>query len=156
MIERLEAGALAQLDALERAASADSTWSRSLLAAALEDPAREVWGWREREFGVVRGYCVLGIGVFDLELEIIGVSPDWRRRGIALALLEHCASRAVALGKERILLEVRVSNQGAIALYRRAGYAEDGVRRGYYPDAGGGREDALLMSRGTAVGRAPL
>jgi [ribosomal protein S18]-alanine N-acetyltransferase len=46
----------------------------------------------------------------------------------------------------RCLLEVRVGNLGAIALYSSLGFGVDGRRRDYYP-AANGREDALLMSR---------
>lgn len=57
---------------------------------------------------------------------------------------------AIAKGwlSERLLLEVRVGNLGAIRLYQRCGFSEDGCRRGYYPAVEGaaGREDALLMS----------
>jgi ribosomal-protein-alanine N-acetyltransferase len=41
-------------------------------------------------------------------------------------------------------LEVRVSNEGAIALYERLGFRSGGIRRGYYTD---NREDALIMWR---------
>ncbi|MCZ6831549.1 MAG: hypothetical protein O7F73_18545, partial [Gammaproteobacteria bacterium] len=50
----------------------------------------------------------------------------------------------------RCLLEVRCSNGGAIALYRKHGFTEDGVRKNYYP-TDGGREDALLMSLNLTV-----
>jgi ribosomal protein S18 acetylase RimI-like enzyme len=46
----------------------------------------------------------------------------------------------------RMLLEVRPSNESAIAFYRQAGFSEIGRRRGYYP-ASAGREDAIVMAR---------
>jgi ribosomal-protein-alanine N-acetyltransferase len=46
-----------------------------------------------------------------------------------------------------MLLEVRPSNTGAIALYQAAGFAEIGRRKGYYPAHGGKREDALVLRR---------
>ncbi|MDF3835797.1 ribosomal-protein-alanine N-acetyltransferase, partial [Cupriavidus basilensis] len=49
-----------------------------------------------------------------------------------------------------MLLEVRPSNGGAIALYRQAGFAEIGRRKGYYPAAGQVREDALVLRRAWA------
>jgi ribosomal-protein-alanine N-acetyltransferase len=47
---------------------------------------------------------------------------------------------------ERVFLEVRPSNAAARGLYAAAGFAEAGVRRGYYP-AREGREDAVVLQR---------
>ncbi len=49
------------------------------------------------------------------------------------------------LGASTLLLEVRPSNEKALALYRHFGFQQIGVRRGYYP-ATGGREDALVLT----------
>jgi ribosomal-protein-alanine N-acetyltransferase len=49
-------------------------------------------------------------------------------------------------------LEVRAGNQRARALYRQRGYAEVGLRRGYYPAAQGLREDAVVMSLAVVSG----
>jgi ribosomal-protein-alanine N-acetyltransferase len=46
-----------------------------------------------------------------------------------------------------LLLEVRPSNVRARRLYEGTGFEVIGVRRGYYPDHGGRREDALVMRR---------
>jgi ribosomal protein S18 acetylase RimI-like enzyme len=45
-----------------------------------------------------------------------------------------------------MLLEVRAANEPAIAFYRRAGFSQIGLRRGYYP-ATIGREDALVFDK---------
>ncbi len=57
------------------------------------------------------------------------------------ALREHAETE----GADCLWLEVRPSNHRARALYARLGYAQVGVRRDYYPDAGGRREDALVL-----------
>ena len=121
------------------------------LCAALETDAIKVLGaWQERaeEYKLV-GYAVLGIGPFDAELEAIGVLPGWRRYGIARRLLQTLMGTATEVGSERLLLEVRASNQPAINLYQENGFHVDGHRKNYYPAAAGatGREDAVLMSR---------
>jgi ribosomal protein S18 acetylase RimI-like enzyme len=59
--------------------------------------------------------------------------------------MQEVLPTAVEMGGRRLLLEVRNSNNAAIALYRKFGFSDDGVRREYYP-AADGREDALLMS----------
>ena len=60
-------------------------------------------------------------------------------------MLDAVQAHAQALGLTRLLLEVRQSNERARALYRRRGFAEIGIRRGYYP-ATQGREDAVVMA----------
>jgi ribosomal-protein-alanine N-acetyltransferase len=51
-----------------------------------------------------------------------------------------------------MLLEVRPSNTGALALYQEAGFTEIGRRKGYYPAAGQRREDALVLRRAWPAG----
>lgn len=68
--------------------------------------------------------------------------PEERRRGHARALLSALLAFARAEHKRLVLLEVRCSNAGAIALYEASGFARSGVRRGYYSDTA---EDALEM-----------
>lgn len=73
----------------------------------------------------------------------VAVDLDLRRRGIASVLLEALFGRADRAG-ERYTLEVRPSNVGAVAMYRRFGFVSAGRRPGYYHD---NREDALIMWR---------
>jgi ribosomal-protein-alanine N-acetyltransferase len=75
----------------------------------------------------------------------IAVHPEWQRRSIAWQLLVEAIGNCRDRGASRLLLEVRENNDGAIALYRRAGFVIDGVRRDYYRTHAG-REAALLMS----------
>jgi ribosomal protein S18 acetylase RimI-like enzyme len=70
----------------------------------------------------------------------LGVLPDYRRRGIAAALLDECERQ---LGFPRIRLSVRKDNQPAITLYRNAGYAMIDIWRHYYHSG----EDALVFEK---------
>ena len=70
----------------------------------------------------------------------IGVLPDYRRQGIAQALLSACEEQ---LGTARVRLSVRRSNLAAIALYQKTGYFQAGVWPAYYYD----REDALILEK---------
>lgn len=94
--------------------------------------------------GEVLGYVVLMQGVDDAELLDIGIAAAYQRQGWGRALLAEMVSVARALGRQRLVLEVRATNGAAIALYAKQGFNEMGVRRDYYA-AGQGREDALLM-----------
>jgi ribosomal protein S18 acetylase RimI-like enzyme len=57
----------------------------------------------------------------------VAVDPDHRRQGIARALLHHAEQALIALGCQKINLQVRESNQDMIAFYRRCGYVIDPV-----------------------------
>ena len=83
--------------------------------------------------GVPLGYFVAMAGVDELHLLNITVAPPFQGQGHG-----------------QLLLEVRRSNPRAQALYRRCGFVEVGLRRGYYP-ALQGREDAIVMSLSLAA-----
>jgi [ribosomal protein S18]-alanine N-acetyltransferase len=91
--------------------------------------------------------AILGFVVFWLvhdELHVLNIATalEARRRGVGWALMEEAATRARQAGAILATLEVRRSNQGAIALYRALGYRQVGVRPNYYADEG---EDAIVM-----------
>lgn len=102
----------------------------------------------------VRGDRIVAYGVLMLapgEAQLLNLSvvPEARRAGVGRALLMQFVDDARRLGAEQLFLEVRVSNQGAIALYEGAGFSAVARRVEYYPPAarGGKREDALVMRR---------
>jgi ribosomal-protein-alanine N-acetyltransferase len=70
----------------------------------------------------------------------VGVAPEYRRQGIALALLRACESR---IKQPRIRLCVRPSNQAAIRLYQEEGYLAMDTWQKYYSDG----ENALVMEK---------
>jgi [ribosomal protein S18]-alanine N-acetyltransferase len=92
------------------------------------------------------GYYLAMPGVDEMHLLNLTVAPQDQGRGHARAMLADLVDRARAAGAAQLWLEVRVSNDRARALYRRCGFAEVGLRRGYYPLPEGPREDAIVMS----------
>ena len=70
----------------------------------------------------------------------IGVLPEYQRRGIGRALLRACEEKVL---QQRIRLCVRVSNEGAIEMYKREGYLSIDTWREYYND----KENALVMEK---------
>jgi ribosomal-protein-alanine N-acetyltransferase len=92
------------------------------------------------------GYFIAMPGVQELHLLNLTVVPDHQRRGHARAMLDRLREEASSLGAQRVWLEVRVSNERAQALYRRYGFREVGMRRGYYPAGTLSRENAIVMS----------
>lgn len=73
----------------------------------------------------------------------VAVRPEYRRRGIAAALISFLAEQAQAIGLAFMTLEVRESNAPAIALYEKLGFTTVGRRKNYYEKP---REDAILMT----------
>lgn len=96
--------------------------------------------------GRMLGYAVLMLAVDEAELLDIAIAAGQQRHGWGRKLLEEMMALARRQNMQRMVLEVRASNAAAIALYRKAGFSDIGLRRDYYP-AENGREDAILMGR---------
>jgi len=95
--------------------------------------------------GEVAGYTVVAVAVEEAHLLNLSIAGPLPRRGLGRELLAFVLKLARDYAARSILLEVRPSNDAARALYANAGFAEIGVRKGYYP-AGEGREDAVVLS----------
>ena len=72
----------------------------------------------------------------------MAVHPQWRRRGIGQMLLTDLLGKAAGRNVKRIFLEVRVSNEAALALYSQAGFQIIDKRKNYYEKP---KEDAYIM-----------
>ncbi len=95
--------------------------------------------------GVPAGYFVAMAGAGELHLLNLTVAPEFEGRGHARAMLDALEALCRDLALPTLWLEVRQSNERARALYRRRGFAEVGLRRGYYPAPHSQREDAIVM-----------
>lgn len=93
----------------------------------------------------VAGYLILMPVVDEMHLLNVTVAPVWQRQGLGQWLLRLAVALTLVHGFGSLLLEVRPSNAGAIALYRRIGFAEIGRRKRYYPAENNTREDAVVM-----------
>lgn len=97
--------------------------------------------------GALVGYAVLMPVVDEMHLLNLTIDPRLHRRGYGRLLLAVALATAQQHHLPNMLLEVRPSNVAALALYREAGFVQIGRRKGYYPAAGDGREDALVLRR---------
>jgi ribosomal-protein-alanine N-acetyltransferase len=88
------------------------------------------------------GYGGLMMTLDDGHVTTLAVDPRWHRHKIGTRLLMALAREGIARGATGLTLEVRLSNLGAQALYRRFGFEPVGVRKGYYVET---KEDALIM-----------
>lgn len=91
----------------------------------------------------VLGFLIAWHIVDEVHIANLAVHPDFRRQGIGARLLKHALQQAAHEGMCSAQLEVRAGNQAAIALYRRFGFVQVGLRKGYYQD---NHEDALLLN----------
>ncbi len=116
-------------------------------AVVVRDPLGP-WGDRgdRGQRGRVQGYLVAMHGVEEMHLLNVTVAPEVRRQGLATWLIQALLDACRAQNAKTMWLEVRPSNLEAQALYARWGFEARGVRKGYYPDARGAREDAIVMS----------
>jgi ribosomal-protein-alanine N-acetyltransferase len=104
--------------------------------------------------GPLLGYFVAMVGVDEMHLLNITVAPPYQGQGHGRTLLEAVQARARELRLGSLWLEVRAGNARARAFYGRRGFAEVGVRKGYYP-APLRREDAVVMSLAVVPGGGP-
>lgn len=98
--------------------------------------------WREQDRVV--GFCILQPVLDEANLLLMAVDPDYQGRGIGTRLLS-AALDDLGEGCVMVFLEVRASNQPALALYEKLGFNRMGIRKNYYPSASG-KEDAVLMA----------
>lgn len=87
-------------------------------------------------------YVFLRILLAEMHILRIAVAADFQAKGVASRLLERCFSLARQKSVNSVYIEVRPTNNTAIALYRKSGFQVLGRRIKYYPETG---EDALVM-----------
>ena len=91
---------------------------------------------------------LIGRAVADeAEILTLAVDPEARRRGTGARLVRGFLAAAQNRGAASAFLEVAANNQPAICLYLQAGFAEAGLRRGYYTTADAAAIDAVVMAR---------
>jgi ribosomal-protein-alanine N-acetyltransferase len=92
--------------------------------------------------GSVVGYAGLMLTGDDGHVTTIAVDPAWHRNKIGTRLLINLAREARERNARHLTLEVRMSNTGAQALYRKFGFRPAGIRKNYYLET---NEDAMVM-----------
>lgn len=125
--------------------TSSTPWSLGLFLAEARRPERIYLVARSGSSMMsssVVGYVGLLFSLTDGHVTTVAVDPDLHDQRIGTRLLLVAFREAIARGAEAITLEVRASNEPALALYRRFGFAPAGTRKGYYrnPD-----EDALVL-----------
>lgn len=117
-------------------------WTRAMMESELRNPIAYYFVAEQK--GVCVGYAGMQLVVGEGYITNIAVDPGCRREGLGAALMEALISCARERDADFLTLEVRLSNNGAQELYRRFGFAEEGIRQGYYESP---KEDAILMTK---------
>ncbi len=133
--------------ALELALFGDEAWSRQMLAGELgQQPASRYYLVADVA-GTIVGYAGLLAAGGQADVLTIAVAAAYWGQGIGSQLLGDLMQEAVRRGCTEIFLEVRADNERAQRLYRWWGFADIGIRRGYYQPSG---MDAIVMRRSLA------
>ena len=138
-IVNMTAAHVSQVAALEKLCFS-APWSENSVASELEN---DLSCWLvalegETVAGYVGSQTVLG----ETDMMNIAVHPDFRRRGIAEALVNALVEALKDRESHCLTLEVRSSNAPAKALYEKLGFQQIGLRKNYYRNP---REDALIL-----------
>ena len=127
---------------VERDLFANAAWSESLI--------REDWRYGTCRYRAVEldgeraGYAVYGYDGDAFHLMNLAIVPDKRGRGLAKALVQEFLDEAVRHKAPEAWLEVAVTNEEALGLYRALGFETVRTRRKYYQPGG---IDALVMRK---------
>lgn len=126
---------------LERVCFRDP-WSEKSVASELDNPIA-LWLVACVDGDVV-GYVGSQSVIDQADMMNVAVNPEYRRQGIAEALILRLIEELKASGILSLSLEVRASNSPAIALYEKLGFKSVGRRPNYYRNP---KEDALILRK---------
>lgn len=119
-------------------------WTTERVAASIR--AANVNVLVARIHGNIAGFGIMRYGDDDAHLDLLAVTPMYRRLGVAQQLLQWLEKCAVVAGTFNVALEVRAGNEAAQLFYKQMGYRELAHLPGYYQ----GVEAALRMGRDLA------
>ena len=134
MIRRAGPPDVDAVTALESDCQGPDAWSAWLVRDGIEGGLPTVRYLVAEVDEAVVGYAVASFAGDIAELQRIGVTPAARRTGVATALLDEVVAEAPGTAANRLLLEVREDNAGALAFYAARGFIEIDRRPRYYRD----------------------
>lgn len=130
-----------QVAALEKACFS-APWDERSIRDELQNPLSL---WLAAVSGErVAGYVGSELVPDEADMMNLAVAPEWRRQGVAQALLTDLLAALRARGIRSLTLEVRASNRPARSLYEKNGFFQAGLRKNYYFQP---VEDALILRK---------
>ena len=140
-IRLMTADHVSQVAQLEKLCFRDP-WSENSVSSELNNPL-SLWLVAvegDKVAGYVGSQSVMG----ESDMMNVAVHPDFRRQGIGERLILELIDQLENRGNHSLTLEVRASNVSAIALYRKLGFEQVGLRKNYYRNP---KEDALILRK---------
>ena len=141
VIRRMNLGDVSAIAELEKQCFSDP-WSENSIASEVENPL-SYWLVAEVD-GVVAGYVGSQTVIDESDMMNVAVKPEFRRQKVAERLILSLISHLNQRQSKSLTLEVRASNDPAIALYDKLGFEQVGRRPGYYRNP---KEDALILRK---------
>jgi len=142
ILTQMQSGHLEKLAELEKICFSSQAWSYKSLEDELTNPTAHFFVAEVDED--VAGYIGMYIVCENCYVTNVAVFPQYRRQGVARALIKMAMLTADAMETDFISLEVRPSNEAALSLYRSFGFEQNGLRKNYYKNP---TEDALIMTK---------
>lgn len=139
-IRRMRREDVADVAKLERKIFNDA-WSEKAIQETLEQ--KQTMTLLAYEDKRLIGYVILYFVLEEGEIARIAVEDAYRRQGVASKMLSELEYLCEDNGVNKLLLDVRESNETARRFYERQGFVRDGIRKNYYSDP---VEDGILMS----------
>lgn len=144
MPDRMREEDLPRVVEIERACFSDPWSAASFLYEIRDNPLAVNLTLRDRTDGTLAAYACLWILDGELHINNVAVDSSFRRLGLGRQLMEEAIAEGSRRDCGKALLQVRPTNDAALALYRSLGFVATGRRRRYYSDTG---EDAILMEK---------
>lgn len=141
IIRKMLISDLGDIIGIEKSCFSADAWSEGDFSFRLFEGEPRFINLVTEDGGRTIAYITACVVVGEMNIDSVAVSPDYRRRGIATKLINTAVDIA---SPETVMLEVRESNEGAIALYESLGFEIVGTRRKYYERP---VENAILMTK---------
>lgn len=141
LIRRMTVSDAAKVAAIE-AENFSQPWSENAFIKALESPDNILVVAQDETDEEIVGYICMYVALDEGEITNVAVAGRCRQKGIGRQLMSAVFEEAAVHGVNRIVLEVRISNMAAIGLYKKMGFVELGIRKGFYDLP---KEDACIM-----------
>jgi ribosomal-protein-alanine N-acetyltransferase len=117
------------------------SWTARRVARSIAEKSTNVIVVRQN--GRLLAFAIMQYGEDEAHVALLAVHPAHRRRGVGTALMSWLEATTRVAGIDLIRLEARARNIEAISFYRKHGFKELGLRKGYYQ----GAEDAVYMAK---------
>ena len=127
---------------LEKICFGTEAWSEKSVTSELTN-SLSLWLVAD-DNGRVAGYVGSQTVMDETDMMNVAVHPDYRKQGIATALIVGLVGELRKKGSHCLTLEVRASNENAISLYRKLDFQQIGLRKNYYHNP---KEDALILRK---------